>query len=111
MPLEQTIQKCKDTATELWIEANNKTHNKLARDNFKKRCQDQKQLINYLTDYARLLEKQQPRKCESIETPVVKWGICPTCHGLPPLLGKQRRIFAHENYCSNCGQRIDWTEV
>lgn len=54
------------------------------------------------------VELQQAKPCEDIQSPVVPWGICPNCHGLPPLLGKPRRVFSNENYCSNCGQRIEW---
>lgn len=60
---------------------------------------------------AALLDRDTPKKCEDIQTPVVTWGICPTCHGLPELLGKQQRVFISQNYCSNCGQRIDWTDI
>lgn len=56
------------------------------------------------------LDKQIARECTDIQTPVVKWGICPSCKGLPMQLGRPRRIFAGDNYCPNCGQKILWKE-
>lgn len=54
------------------------------------------------------LDRQIPKECTDIQEPVVKWGICPTCKGLPMQLGRPQRIFASQNYCQNCGQRILW---
>lgn len=48
------------------------------------------------------LDKQIPVKPINIYEPVVKWGECPKCH--------KDKIFSNENYCSNCGQRLDWEE-
>lgn len=57
----------------------------------------------------RALEKAQPAQPLDVQTPVITWGICPSCKGLPMLLGSPRRIMQIEKYCSNCGQRIDWS--
>ena len=55
-----------------------------------------------------LIEKQIPKKPIDVQKPVVRWGICPTCKGLPEELGRPQRVFQSDNYCSNCGQKIDW---
>lgn len=56
------------------------------------------------------LERQIPKKPEDIQTPLIRWGICPICKGLPEQLGSPQRIFNSENYCPNCGQAIDWED-
>ena len=57
------------------------------------------------------LEKQAPKKAIDIQTPVVAWGLCPKCKGeLNKLGGKANRIFEGTNFCSDCGQAIDWTK-
>lgn len=57
------------------------------------------------------LEKQVPKKAIDIQTPVVAWGLCPKCKGeLNKLGGKPNRIFEGTNFCSDCGQAIDWTK-
>lgn len=56
------------------------------------------------------LEKQIPMKPLDIQTPVVKWGVCPNCKGLPEVLGRAQRVYCSMEYCYNCGQAIDWTE-
>lgn len=58
-----------------------------------------------------LIEKQIPKKPIDVQKPVVWWGICPTCKGLPEELGRPHRVFQSDNYCSNCGQKIDWSDV
>ena len=67
-------------------------------------------LIDALEMAIAALGKAQPAQPLDVQTPVVTWGICPSCNGLPMLLGRPRRIMQSENYCSNCGQRIDWGE-
>lgn len=58
------------------------------------------------------LEKQIPKKPLDIHTPVVTWGLCPVCKGeLNKLGGRPNRVFFGINYCSDCGQRIDWSDV
>lgn len=56
-----------------------------------------------------VLKKQIPKKPLDITSPVVRWGICPICKGEPFALGRPNRIFDSCNYCSNCGQALDWS--
>lgn len=55
-------------------------------------------------------EKQMSEKPLDIQTPVVKWGICPNCKGKPYSLGKPTRVLESFNYCPECGQALDWGE-
>lgn len=73
-------------------------------------AREHEQLASWLEELKELKEKATPKKCTDIQTPVVTWGICPTCNGEPFSLGKPQRIFQNQNYCHNCGQRIDWSE-
>lgn len=53
--------------------------------------------IKALTEAEEILEKHLPQK------PIKKNDasyICPICN---------RNLSGNENYCSNCGQRIDWS--
>lgn len=40
-------------------------------------------------------------------------GICPKCKGelKPVFQNKPNRVFAHQNFCSDCGQALDWSGV
>lgn len=58
-----------------------------------------------------IFEKNTPKKPLEICEPVVKWGICPTCHGEKRTLGgRPNRCFENDEYCRDCGQRLDWSE-
>lgn len=58
-----------------------------------------------------IFKKSIPQKPLDICTPVVKWGICPNCHGKKNMLGgKPNRCFESEKYCKDCGQKLDWSE-
>lgn len=70
----------------------------------------------YIEDELRLaitaLEKQIPKKPLDICTPVVTWGICPTCRGELNKIGKQtNRVFKTNAYCMDCGQALDWSDT
>ena len=64
---------------------------------------------NYPMDYAiafeiaiSALEKQIPKKV-NLSLKATDWNTkchCPNCHSM----------FSHGNYCSNCGQALDWSE-
>lgn len=50
-------------------------------------------------------EKQTPKKPKLDEN---EWTCCPNCHDA----FKIRDIFKHRNnYCGNCGQKLDWSET
>ena len=74
---------------------------------------------NYPMDYAiafenaiSALEKQIPKKPLDICTPVVTWGLCPTCKGELNKLGKSpNRVFINQKFCSDGGQALDWSDV
>ena len=56
------------------------------------------------------VNKQIPKKPLDICTPVVTWGICPTCRGELNKIGKQiNRVFKTNAYCMDCGQALDWS--
>lgn len=75
---------------------------------------DYAQLLSHVNKALNLaieaLEKQIPKKPSDITSPVVRWGICPVCKGEPFALGRPNRIFDSCNYCSNCGQALDWSD-
>lgn len=54
------------------------------------------------------LEKQESMKVLEDETGIFKmgiyFGICPNCND------KVNEV-ADNNYCGNCGQRLDWSEI
>lgn len=55
------------------------------------------------------LERMRPKKPLDICTPVVTWGLCPTCKGELNKLGKSpNRVFINQKFCSDCGQALDW---
>ena len=59
-----------------------------------------------------VLEKQIPKKPLDVQTPLVTWGLCPSCKGeLSKLGGRPNRIFIGTRYCSDCGQALDWNDV
>ena len=71
---------------------------------------------NYPMDYAiafetaiSALEKQIPKKPLDVCTPVVTWGLCPTCKGeLNKLGGRPNRVFQSNAFCPDCGQKLLW---
>lgn len=54
------------------------------------------------------LDKQEPMKVLEDETGILKmgiyFGICPNCND-------RVNEAADNNYCGNCGQRLDWSEI
>ena len=55
------------------------------------------------------LEKQIPKKPLDVCTPVVTWGLCPTCKGeLNKLGGRPNRVFQSNAFCPDCGQKLLW---
>ncbi|MGN0557865.1 MAG: hypothetical protein ACI4IS_00240 [Acutalibacteraceae bacterium] len=57
------------------------------------------------------LEKQIPKKPLDICTPVVTWGLCPTCKGELNKLGRTpNRVFIQQSFCQDCGQALDWSD-
>lgn len=48
------------------------------------------------------LEKQIPQKISVLEMPCEAIYSCPNCH---------KQYIGRENYCSNCGQAIDWSNA
>lgn len=55
------------------------------------------------------IEKQIPKRPFDIFTPVVTWGLCPTCKGeLNKLGGRPNRVLKGNAFCSDCGQALDW---
>lgn len=55
------------------------------------------------------LKKQIPKKPLDICEPVIKWGLCPVCHGeLNKFGGKPNRVFESNKFCPDCGQALDW---
>lgn len=73
---------------------------------------------DYPIDYAEAFEnaietlkKEVPKKPIDVYMSVVTWGLCPTCKGeLNKLGGRPNRMFQHDAYCSDCGQKLDWSE-
>lgn len=71
---------------------------------------------NYPMDYATAfenamsaIEKQMPKKPLDVCTPVVTWGLCPTCKGeLNKLGGRPNRVFQSNAFCPDCGQKLLW---
>lgn len=58
------------------------------------------------------LEKQIPKKPLDKQTPVITWAICPVCKGERNMRGgKANRIFKSNEYCPDCGQRLDWSDT
>lgn len=58
------------------------------------------------------LEKQIPKKPLDKQTPVITWAICPACKGEKNTLGrKANRVFKSNEYCPDCGQKLDWSEI
>lgn len=56
------------------------------------------------------LELQVPKKPTDQVSGEMKNGICPNCEGkLNVVGGKVERLFNFMNYCSSCGQRLDWS--
>lgn len=66
------------------------------------------ELDRVVTEGVKAIDRAVPRKPVDVQEPVVKWGICPSCKGLPKVLGRERRVMGSEHFCSNCGQAIDW---
>ena len=64
--------------------------------------------FNFIQD---AIAKQTAKKPLDITEPVVKWGICPVCKGLPEVLGRPQRVLESFLYCPQCGQRLDWSET
>ena len=58
----------------------------------------------YLSDAIEALEKQVPCKLEKLKGKG-SITVCGVCYGIMDL--EQRDL----NYCPNCGQAIDWSEV
>ena len=55
------------------------------------------------------LEKQIPKKPLDVCTPVVTWGLCPTCKGeLNKFGGRPNRVFQSDAFCPDCGQKLLW---
>ena len=55
------------------------------------------------------IEKQIPKKPLDVCTPVVTWGLCPTCKGeLNKLGGRPNRVFQSNAFCPDCGQKLLW---
>ena len=64
--------------------------------------------FNFIQD---AIAKQTAKKPLDITEPVVKWGICPVCKGMPEVLGRPQRVLESFLYCPQCGQRLDWGET
>ena len=64
---------------------------------------EHKQLADWLEDYKNTREKQVAKKVEKeVVDEQEKSGYaetCPSCHK-----------FVFDNYCANCGQKLDWGE-
>lgn len=58
------------------------------------------------------LEKQVPKKPLEVASPVLKWGLCPACHGeLNKLANQPNRVFAFHRFCPDCGQTLLWEDT
>lgn len=62
--------------------------------------------FNFIQD---AIAKQTAEKPLDITEPVVKWGICPVCKGLPEVFGRPQRVLESFLYCPQCGQKLDWS--
>lgn len=69
-----------------------------------------KQLMFWIMDYQELKDKDipvKPLKTNRISSNVAV--LCPRCEEYIQLLINDKRHL--QKFCSNCGQRIDWSEV
>lgn len=59
-----------------------------------------------------LVELATPTKPVDIQTPLVTWGLCPSCRGeMNKLGGKPNRLLIGTRYCPDCGQRLEWSDI
>ena len=72
-------------------------------------CKEYKKPLMYAYEMAiKALEKQIPKKPPVVNRPsiFIKVPVCPNCstsEHYQPLYGKTK-------YCSNCGQKLDWSD-